>query len=59
MLENAIGNCSIQVPRSRQMVTFFFHNIDIEIPDMTIQNVGPQDITASASLADVYNAGFL
>jgi hypothetical protein len=25
--------------------------------DMTIQNVGPQDITASASLADVYNAG--
>jgi hypothetical protein len=36
-----------------------FHNIDIEIPDMTIQNVGPQDITASASLADVYNAGFL
>jgi Short C-terminal domain len=34
-----------------------FHDIDIEIPDMTIQNVGPQDITASASLADVYNAG--
>jgi hypothetical protein len=34
-----------------------FHDIDIKIPDMTIQNVGPQDITASASLADVYNAG--
>jgi hypothetical protein len=34
-----------------------FHDIDIEIPDITIQNVGPQDITASASLADVYNAG--
>ena len=34
-----------------------FHDIDIEIPDMTIQNVAPQDITASASLADVYNAG--
>ena len=29
----------------------------IEIPNMTIQNVGPQDITASVSLADVYNAG--
>ena len=24
---------------------------------MTIQNVGPEDITASASLVDVYNAG--
>ena len=34
-----------------------FHDIVIEIPNMTIQNVGPQDITASASLADVYNAG--
>ena len=34
-----------------------FDDIDIEIPDITIQNVGPQDITASASLADVYNAG--
>jgi hypothetical protein len=34
-----------------------FHDIDIEIPDITIQNVGPQDITASASLADLYNAG--
>src|ERR1700739_2548644 len=34
-----------------------FHDIDIEIPDITIQNLGPQDITASASLADVYNAG--
>jgi hypothetical protein len=34
-----------------------FHDIDIEIPDMTIEKVGPQDITASASLADVYNAG--
>ena len=34
-----------------------FHDIDIEIPDITIQNVGPHDITASASLADVYNAG--
>lgn len=28
-----------------------FHDIDIEIHDITIQNVGPQDITASASLA--------
>ena len=34
-----------------------FDDIVIEIPNMTIQNVGPQDITASASLADVYNAG--
>jgi len=34
-----------------------FHDIDLDIPDITIQNVGPQDITASASLADVYNAG--
>jgi hypothetical protein len=34
-----------------------FHDIDIEMPDITIQNVGPQDITASTSLADVYNAG--
>jgi hypothetical protein len=34
-----------------------FDDIVIEIPDMTIQNVGPQGITASASLADVYNAG--
>jgi hypothetical protein len=34
-----------------------FDDIVIEIPNMTIQNVGPEDITASASLADVYNAG--
>ena len=34
-----------------------FDDIVIEIPNMTIQNVGSQDITASASLADVYNAG--